>query len=57
MAWLLNCYRCGRWVSKRRGGDPDVLEGEVGYPRCHQCVRADALYAAYHRAQDGRYDG
>lgn len=41
MVWLLNCWLCGRWVSRRKGGDTDVLDGEVGYPRCHQCVQRD----------------
>lgn len=37
MVTPLNCYLDGRFLGP--DGDPDVIDGEVGYPRCGRCVR------------------
>lgn len=40
MTWMLNCSECGGWVGI--GGDPDIFDGEVGWPACAKCVRSRA---------------
>ena len=33
----LQCYLDGRFLGP--DGHPDLIDGEVGYPRCGRCVR------------------